>query len=125
MDARATLPDLLAEAAALAPRSSPAAAWAAAMGECITEWAAARAAGGGGGGPPVVVCDVRSSEARARQGVIAASLHVPATVLLWRLEPGGAWRSPHVPEGARVVVVCDHGCASLLLAGQLRRMVGA
>lgn len=66
-----------------------------------------------------VVVDVRSQTTRARDGVIEGSVHLPLTVLHWRLDPGGAWRTPHVPEGARVLLVCDDGCSSLLAAQDL------
>lgn len=66
-----------------------------------------------------VIVDIRASATRERDGVIAGSVHLPLTVLPWRLEPGGAWRSPHVAEAARVVLVCDHGFASLLAAAGL------
>lgn len=66
-----------------------------------------------------VIVDIRSSSTRTRDGVIAGSLHVPLTVLPWRVEPSGRWRSPHLHEGGRVVLVCDHGCSSLLAAADL------
>jgi len=66
-----------------------------------------------------LIVDIRASATRERDGVIPGSVHVPLTVLHWRLEPGGRWRSPFVPEGGRVVLVCDHGCSSLLAAAEL------
>ena len=66
-----------------------------------------------------IVVDVRSSTTRERDGVIPGSVHIPLTVLHWRLDPGGAWRTPHVPEGARVILICDQGCSSLLAAAEL------
>jgi rhodanese-related sulfurtransferase len=46
-------------------------------------------------------------------------VHIPLTVLPWRLEPGGPWRTPHVDEGRRVLVLCDAGFSSLLAAALL------
>lgn len=69
-----------------------------------------------------ILVDVRSATTRARDGVIRGSVHLPLTVLAWRLDPGGAWRSPYVPEGAKVVLVCDQGCCSLLAADELAAM---
>lgn len=60
--------------------------------------------------------DIRSFDARANDGVIPGSLHIPLTVLPWRLDPGGPWTTPHVRPGQTVVLVCDHGCSSLLAA---------
>jgi rhodanese-related sulfurtransferase len=64
--------------------------------------------------------DIRSDADRERDGVVPGSLHLPRTVLEWRLEPGGAWRSPHAPgpEG-RIVLLCDHGYSSILAAAGL------
>ena len=66
-----------------------------------------------------VIVDVRSSDDRARDGVVPGSVHIPRTVLEWRLDPGGAWRSPHVSVDDRLVLVCSDGCSSLLAAVSL------
>ena len=63
--------------------------------------------------------DLRPPDARARHGVVSGALHIPLTVLPWRLEPGGRWRSPFVDPADRVVLLCDAGCSSLLAAEQL------
>jgi len=66
--------------------------------------------------------DVRSSESRRRDGGVPGAVHIPRTVLEWRLEPGGAWRTPYVPEGAPVVLLCDHGFSSVFAAATLVAM---
>jgi rhodanese-related sulfurtransferase len=67
-----------------------------------------------------VLVDIRSDTARARDGIVPGSLHVPRTVLEWRLDPESAWRSPHAPKlGDHVVVLCDHGFSSVLAAASL------
>ncbi len=66
-----------------------------------------------------VIVDVRVSEDRQRDGVVPGSVHIPRTVLEWRLDPGGAWRTPHVGVTERLVVVCTDGCSSLLAAASL------
>ena len=67
-----------------------------------------------------LVVDIRSVEARARDGVVPGSVHVPRTVLEWRLDPESPWRNPHVAGcGRRIVVVCDHGWSSSLAAASL------
>jgi rhodanese-related sulfurtransferase len=63
--------------------------------------------------------DIRSSDVRRRDGGVPGALHLPRTVLEWRLEPRGPWRTPYVPEGRPVVLLCDHGCSSLLAAAAL------
>jgi rhodanese-related sulfurtransferase len=66
-----------------------------------------------------VIIDTRSREDRARDGVVPGSIHIERTVLEWRLDPGGEWRTPHVAADARLIVVCSDGCSSLLAAESL------
>jgi rhodanese-related sulfurtransferase len=98
---RRTLAELLAEAGERIERLTPRAAAAA-----LREGA--------------VLVDIRSVESCERDGVVPGSLHVPRTVLEWRLDPDGAWRTPYVRGvGERVVLLCDHGCSSVLAAATL------
>jgi rhodanese-related sulfurtransferase len=67
-----------------------------------------------------LIVDIRSESSRERAGVVPGSLHVPRTVLEWRFEPGGRWRNPHVGDlERRVIVLCDHGYASVFAAAML------
>lgn len=66
-----------------------------------------------------MIVDTRSREARARDGIVPGSIHIERTVLEWRLDPGGTWRTPHVAADARLIVVCSDGCSSLLAAESL------
>lgn len=67
-----------------------------------------------------LLIDIRSQDDRLRDGVVPGSLHVPRTVLEWRLDPDSAWRSPHVGGlDRRILILCDHGCSSLLAAATL------
>jgi len=94
---RRTLDDLLAEARATIERLEPAAAWAAAQD-----------------GARIV--DVRAAPAE----LVPGSLHIPRTVLEWRLDPASASRSPHAPGlDERVLLLCDHGESSSLAAATL------
>jgi rhodanese-related sulfurtransferase len=98
---RRTLAELLAEAAERIERLEPADAAAA-----LREGA--------------VLVDIRAAEDRERDGIVPGSLHVPRTVLEWRLDPDGDWRTPHVRGlDERVVLICDHGCSSALAAATL------
>jgi rhodanese-related sulfurtransferase len=101
MAARRTLDELLAEAGARIERLEPADALAELEeGACLV--------------------DIRSEAAREREGVVPGSLHVPRTVLEWRLEPDSPWRNPHAPGlGQRVVLFCDHGFSSVLAVATL------
>jgi rhodanese-related sulfurtransferase len=92
--------------------------WAAARIERLDAPAAFRAQGEG-----AVLVDIRSNTARLREGVVPGALHVPRTVLEWRLDPAGAWRSPYAPSlDERVVVMCDHGFSSVLAAASLKEL---
>jgi rhodanese-related sulfurtransferase len=98
---RRTLEDMLAEAEARIER--------------LSTHEAARAVDEG-----AVLIDIRSQDDRARDGVVPGALHIPRTVLEWRLDPDGDWRSPHVGGlDCRVVLLCDHGCSSVLAAATL------
>lgn len=67
-----------------------------------------------------LVVDLRSSEERRRRGVVPGSLHVPRTVLEWRLDPESRWRNPHVGGlDSRIILICDHGYSSALAAAGL------
>jgi rhodanese-related sulfurtransferase len=66
-----------------------------------------------------VIIDTRSREDRARHGVVPGSIHIERTVLEWRLDPGGEWRTAHIAADARLIVVCSHGYSSLLAAESL------
>ena len=94
------LDDLLATAEARITRLSPA------------ETHAAASAG-------ALIVDIRDDGARQRDGVVPGSLHVPRTVLEWRLEPGGRWRNPNVEPDRWIVVLCEHGYSSTLAAATL------
>jgi rhodanese-related sulfurtransferase len=67
-----------------------------------------------------VLVDIRSTEARLQHGVVPGAVHIPRTVLEWRLDPTSAWRTEHV-DGDRdeLIVVCDHGYSSSLAAAAL------
>lgn len=69
-----------------------------------------------------ILVDIRSVATRARDGIVPGAIHVNRTVLEWRLDPSGPWRTPHVPVEARVVLLCDHGFSSLLSAATLREL---
>jgi rhodanese-related sulfurtransferase len=100
-EARITLDELLERARSRIERLSPAEALAAADAGAL-------------------IVDIRSDDDREHAGVVPGSLHVPRTVLEWRLAPESPWRNPHVGGLERqVVVLCDHGYSSILAAATL------
>ena len=70
-----------------------------------------------GGGALLV--DIRSETSRRREGIVAGSLHIPRTVLEWRVAPDSDWRNPYVTDDRRLILICDHGCSSTLAAATL------
>ena len=67
-----------------------------------------------------LIVDIRSDEARRRDGVVPGSLHIPRTVLEWRVAPDSTTRNPHIrgPE-QQLVLLCDHGYSTVLAAAEL------
>jgi rhodanese-related sulfurtransferase len=90
-----TLDDLLADAARRIRRYTP---------------AEARASG-------AAILDIRSHDARKRDGVIPGAYHVPRTVLEWRVA-SAEWRNTEL-DGRTLILVCDHGYSSVLAAAGL------
>lgn len=104
--ARRTIEDLLADARRGLARLRP------------EETLAAQARG-------ALVVDTRSADDRRRDGVIPGSLHIPLSVLEWRLDPAAdpAYRSPHVRGlEQQIVLVCAHGYSSSLAAARLQEI---
>lgn len=86
--------------------------------EQITRFAApeAHSAAAAGG----LIVDIRSQDARDRHGVIPGSVHIPLTVLEWRIALESPWRNPHLGGlDQRLILICDHGYSSILAARNL------
>jgi rhodanese-related sulfurtransferase len=96
---RRTLDDLLREARSKIERLEPADAWSAATGE------------------GALIVDTRVDRSA---GIVPGSLHVPLSVLQWRVDPDSAWRNPHVGGlDTRLILICDHGESTSLAAASL------
>ena len=67
-----------------------------------------------------LIVDIRSHDARRRDGIVPGSLHIPRTVLEWRVAPDSASRNPCVGDlEQRLVLLCDHGYSTVLAAATL------
>ena len=70
-----------------------------------------------------LIVDTRSSDERRRDGVIPGALHVPLSVLPWRVDPDAdpRFHNPNL-EGfdQRLVLVCAHGFSSSIAAATLQ-----
>jgi rhodanese-related sulfurtransferase len=103
---RKTLDDLLAEARTGLDRLEPHAAF-----EAQSEGA--------------LLVDTRSHDERRRTGVIPGSLHIPRSVLEWRLDPDAnpAFHNPHVVGlDQHLILVCAHGESTSLAAATLQEL---
>jgi rhodanese-related sulfurtransferase len=68
-----------------------------------------------------LVVDTRCAEARAKAGVIPGSVHVPLSVLFWRLDPTSGHDDKRLSDrDRRVILVCADGYSSSLAAATLR-----
>ncbi len=68
-----------------------------------------------------IVIDTRCAELRRETGVIPGSIHVPLSVLFWRLDPASGHDDPSLSDpDRRIVLVCAHGYSSSLAASTLR-----
>jgi rhodanese-related sulfurtransferase len=67
-----------------------------------------------------LLVDTRSIDERRRDGIVPGSLHVPRSVLEWRLDPASPWRNEHAPGlDGQVILLCAHGFSSSLAAATL------
>ncbi len=70
-----------------------------------------------------LMVDTRCAEARRETGVIPGSVHVPLSVLYWRLDPASGSRDPRLSDPARrIVLICAHGFSSSLAAATPREL---
>jgi rhodanese-related sulfurtransferase len=98
---RATIGGLLEAARARLERLDPHAAWAA-LGE------------------GALLIDTRCTELCRETGVIPGAVHIPLSVLPWRLDPSSESADPGLADPDRpVVLICAHGYSSSLAAAML------
>jgi rhodanese-related sulfurtransferase len=102
--ARRTVHDLLDDARSTLDRLEPAA-------------AAAEVATG------AVLVDTRCADLRRDGGVIPGAVHVPLSVLYWRLDPASGSEDPALADPERrVILICAHGYSSSIAAATLRQL---
>lgn len=68
-----------------------------------------------------IVIDLRCADQRRESGTIPGSVHVPLSVLYWRLDPTSGYNDPRLSDPTQaVVLVCADGYSSSLAAATLR-----
>jgi MFS family permease len=107
-DRRATrrnVDELLAEARArIEPRRTPAQAF-----EALRDGA--------------LIIDLRSNDSRQERGVVPGSIHIPRSVLEWRVDPDCEFRNPHACHLEReLILMCADGYSSSFAAASLREL---
>ena len=70
-----------------------------------------------------LLIDIRSDSQRERDGTIPDAVFIARNVLEWRCDPASLWRDPEVanPPGRQLIVMCDEGYQSSLVAVVLKR----
>jgi rhodanese-related sulfurtransferase len=106
------------EAMAIAPQRRTLEELVQAAAAAITRLRPEEAAAAVGNGATLI--DIRSDLDRERDGIVPGSLHIPRTVLEWRLAADSAWRNPYAPGvDEQIILMCDHGCSSVLAGATL------
>lgn len=68
-----------------------------------------------------LIVDTRCAEVRAAKGTIPGSVHVPLSVLYWRLDPTSGHDDKALSDRERrIIVVCADGYSSSLAAATLQ-----
>jgi MFS family permease len=66
--------------------------------------------------------DLRSQDERRQEGIIPGSIHIPRSVLEWRLDPDSGYSNPHIGPEQKVIVFCAHGFSSSFAAVTMREL---
>ena len=70
-----------------------------------------------------LLVDLRSQDERRRHGVVPGSLHIPRSVLEWRVDPDSGYTNPYITTlDCRLVVFCAQGFSSSFAAASLREL---
>ncbi len=67
-----------------------------------------------------ILIDTRCADARRETGAVPGSLHIPLSVLYWRLDPSNPSDPRLADTSQRFIVMCAHGYSSSLAAATLR-----
>ena len=68
-----------------------------------------------------ILIDLRCADQRRESGIIPGSVHVPLSVLFWRLDQTSGYDDPRLSDPTReVVLLCADGYSSSLAAATLQ-----
>lgn len=66
-----------------------------------------------------LVVDTRDQQDRIAEGVVPGSVHIPRSVLEWRADPTSGHADERLTAGTRLIVMCSDGYSSVLAASNL------
>ncbi|MFN2520359.1 MAG: rhodanese-like domain-containing protein [Candidatus Limnocylindria bacterium] len=70
-----------------------------------------------------ILIDTRDGDVRSRDGTIPGAIHVPLSVLEWRVDPTSEYPDPVLASSdGRFILVCEHGYSSSLAAVRLQEL---
>jgi MFS family permease len=70
-----------------------------------------------------LIVDLRSDDERRRSGIVPGSIHIPRSVLEWRVDPDCEYRNPAACDVERqLILMCADGFSSSLAAASLREL---
>ena len=70
-----------------------------------------------------LLIDLRSQDERRREGVVPGSLHIPRSVLEWRVDPSSGYTNPYLGDLDRqLILFCAQGFSSSLAAAGLHEI---
>ena len=70
-----------------------------------------------------LLVDLRSQEERRREGVVPGSIHIPRSVVEWRVDPDSDYSNPYLGGLEReLILFCADGYSSSLAAASLREL---
>jgi MFS family permease len=70
-----------------------------------------------------VAVDLRSNDERRRDGIVPGSIHIPRSVLEWRVDPDSGYANPHLGRLDRqLIVFCADGFSSSFAAANAREL---
>jgi|SRR5919204_4813195 rhodanese-related sulfurtransferase len=74
-------------------------------------------------GEGATLVDTRDADVRDRGGTIPGSLHIPLSVLEWRVDPASGYQHPALAgREDRVILICQEGYSSSLAAVRLHEL---
>jgi rhodanese-related sulfurtransferase len=70
-----------------------------------------------------LLVDTRSEDQRMKEGTIPGSVHIPLSVLEWRIDPASGYQHPAVESlDSLIVLICEGGYSSSLAARRLQHL---